>query len=103
MTEFFANGLPKSQIEYDRTKRCVTSKKLWFINAELQSELELLSADENRYHEKVYYPNGQIKEEGDLLYSSENKAFIKTGIWLTYANDGKKKGSEKFKFSLGSN
>lgn len=102
MTEFFANGLPKSQLEYSKEKKCVVFKRAWFMNAELQSELELINVEEQTYHEKLYYPNGQLKEEGDLLYSIENKAFIKTGVWITYESSGKKKSSEKFKFSLSS-
>ena len=102
MSEFFASGLPKSQLEFDKEAQCVTSKRNWFLNAEIQSELVAVDLAQKKYNEKAYYPNGQIKEEGELIYSPDTKEYIKTGTWLTYESSGKKKGSEKFKFSLSS-
>ena len=103
MTEFFANGLPKSQIEFNQEAGCVSSKRMWFLNAELQSELILLDVTQKKYSDKAYYPNGLIKEEGELLYSIENKEYIKTGSWMIFESNGKKRSSEKFKFTLSSN
>jgi len=31
MSEFFANGLPKSQLEFDKEAQCVSSKRTWFL------------------------------------------------------------------------
>jgi antitoxin component YwqK of YwqJK toxin-antitoxin module len=103
LTEFFTSGLPKSNIEYDKDQQCISSRRTWFLNAETQSDMELLDAKEKRYSDKMYYPNGQIREEGELLYSAESKQYIKTGTWYTYESSGKKKNSEKYKVNLTSN
>ena len=103
MTEFFANGLPKSQIEFNVEASCISSRRVWFLNAELQTELVALDFKNKKYSDKSYYPNGSIKEEGELLYLSETKEYIKTGTWQVFESSGKKKSSEKFKFTLSSN
>ena len=103
MTEFFANGLPKSQIEFSLETSCISSRRVWFLNAELQSELILLDSKNKTYSDKAFYPNGSIKEEGELLYSTETKEYIKTGTWKVFESGGKKRSSEKFKFTLSSN
>ncbi|WP_317897209.1 hypothetical protein [Aurantibacillus circumpalustris] len=103
MTEFFSNGLPKSQIEFDQKANCVSSKRVWFLNAELQSELLIIDIANKKYSDKSFYPNGLIKEEGELIYSIENKEYIKTGVWQIFESNGKKKSTEKFKFTLSSN
>lgn len=102
LTEFFANGLPKSQIEFDKESQYLSSKRTWFLNAEMQSELLLAETGKNKYTEKTFYPNGQIKESGELIYLAETKEYVKKGTWLTFENSGKKKSSEKFKVSLSS-
>jgi antitoxin component YwqK of YwqJK toxin-antitoxin module len=103
MTEFFANGLPKSQLEFDVEKGCLSSKRSWFLNAELQFELVVTDVQNKTYLDKAFYPNGLIKEEGSLVYFTENKEYIKVGAWHTFESNGKKKKSEKFKLHLGSN
>ena len=103
LTDFFPNGLPKNNIEYDKDQQCVYSKRNWYVNAELQSELVMLDKAGKKYFEKVFYPNGQIKEEGELIYIRESREYLKTGTWATYESSGKKKHSEKFKVKLSSN
>lgn len=101
--EFFESGLPKSVMEFNSEKNCISSKKNWYINAEVQSELLLLDAVEKKYFEKLYYPNGQLKEEGELIYSENSKEYLKTNTWYTYESNGKKKHAEKHKVKLSSN
>lgn len=103
LTEFFASGLPKSQIEFDTDTKCLSSRRSWYLNAEVQSEVVLQNPGQRRFIERTFYPNGQIKEEGELVYIPENKDYIKAGTWQTFESSGKKKTSEKFKLSLSSN
>ncbi len=103
LTDFFPNGLPKNNIEYDKDQKCVYSKRNWFVNAEIQSELVMLDKEGKKYSEKTFYPNGQLKEEGELVYLRESGEYLKTGTWIGYESNGKKKHTEKFKLKLGSN
>jgi antitoxin component YwqK of YwqJK toxin-antitoxin module len=101
--EFFENGLPKSVLEYDTEKNYLNSKKNWYLNAEMQSELTLVDPMEQKYSEKIYYPNGQLKEEGELIYSENAREYLKANTWYSYESNGKKKHSEKYKIKLSSN
>lgn len=103
ITEFFASGLPKCNIEYDTDLLCVSSKRTWFLNAEIQTELQLTDAKAKKYSDKVFYPNGQLKEEGELLYLEGSREYIKCGTWHCLESSGKKKSSEKYKVKLNSN
>jgi hypothetical protein len=103
MTEFFASGLPKSQLEFDAELGCVSSKRNWYPNAEIQSEIILSDPAARLYQERTFYPHGQLKEEGNLTYSTDYKSYIKTGTWSGFEGSGRKKHSEKFRFSLSAN
>jgi antitoxin component YwqK of YwqJK toxin-antitoxin module len=103
LTEYFANGLPKSNIEFDTELNCLSSKRSWFLNAEIHAELQLLDPKEKKYSEKMFYPNGQLKEDGELVYLAESKEYIRSGLWHSYESSGKRKHSEKYKVKLSSN
>lgn len=103
LTEFYPSGLPKMLIEYDQELDCVSAKKNWYLNAELQSEMLLTEVKQKRYSDRLYYPNGKIKEDGELIYSSNTKEYINVGTRTSYESSGKKKHSEKYKFNASSN
>lgn len=103
LTEFFASGLPKCNIEYDTDLKTVSSKRSWFLNAEIQTELQLMDSQEKKYDEKSYYPHGQLKQVGELTYLPQSKEYVKSGTWQSFESSGKKGSSEKFKIKLSSN
>lgn len=99
LTEFYQNGLPKILIEYDSKLARVSSKKLWYRNAEIQEEIKLKDTLAGKYSNILYYPNGQLKEEGELQYLPETKEYINIGTRTSYESNGKKKHSTKYHFN----
>jgi len=100
ITEFYPSGLPKMNIEYDRELNCVSSKKIWYLNAETQSEMTLIDEKAKKYSDRLFFPNGKLKEEGELLYSVNTGEYINIGTRVSYESSGKKKHTEKYKYHL---
>lgn len=94
--EYYSNGLPKYAVENEKEMRFVTSKKSWYINGQVESDLELKDKKEKLFLQKKYYQNGQIMEEGALKLSEDGKNYLKDGVWTFYDESGKNKTTEKF-------
>jgi len=89
--EYYENGNPKSCIEFDKEQEQLISKKTWFNNGSMESEVKLTDKNALRYNEKHYYSSGVLKEEGSLVYSKTKKDFVKYGTWLSYETNGRQK------------
>lgn len=99
IAEFYQSGLPKVLIEFDQEADCVSSKKFWFRNAEIQEEIKLEDAVAKKYSDTMYFPNGQLKEKGELIYVTETKEYVNVGSRTTYESSGKKNHTTKYHFS----
>ena len=97
ITEFYPNGLPKMLIEFDPELDYVISKKLWYLNAETQSELTLTDPKLKKYSDRLFYPNGKIKEVGEVIFSPLTKEYINIATRTSFESSGKKKNSEKYR------
>ncbi len=96
ISEYYANGFQKCKTDFDKEGKLIISKKSWYPNGSIESELKLMDSKTKKYTQKHYYDNGYLQEEGHLLFSLESKSYKKNGVWNVYDLTGKNKQAISF-------
>lgn len=90
LSEFYPSGLHRSKQEFDKEGLYLVSKKTWYSDGSVESELKQVDAKSHKYSEKHYYPNGHLKDEALVLFSMETKEYTQSGPRHFYDASGKR-------------
>jgi antitoxin component YwqK of YwqJK toxin-antitoxin module len=94
--EFYPNGKPDFEEEYDKNVEYLLGRKSYFENGNPQSILELKNPKKKVYYQTDYFENGKVKEEGGMVLVPGSEDYRKDGIWKAYDETGKLISEEEY-------
>jgi antitoxin component YwqK of YwqJK toxin-antitoxin module len=95
-TEFYANGKPDFEEEYDSKMEYLLGRKSYYENGSPTSVLELKIPKKKIYYQTDYYENGKVKEEGTIVLLPGTEDYRKDGTWKVYDESGKLTVEEEY-------